>query len=414
MNPAIRTVSETDDTHIIEGHIAYGGPFNGRDTYGTIFSARTDWSLDLHPQGIPVLFNHGFDDDFGLAPIGMTQPTASFRTDADGLWVEIQLDKRQKYYATRVRPLLDQGALGVSQGSAEHSVRIDAKTGEVLAWPLHEISLTPTESNPWSIVAARSADTIRIVEAMRKEVDPNVGGGVDRDKLPDEDFAGPDRSFPIVEAGDVSDAASSLGRAKGDTASIKANIISIAKRKGFEASLPDAWKEDSARTAVRAAAGDVVCAAGIQAQLAALMDCEDDEPDQLAMLRSAFDAVGQFIAAEAAEIGTSGDEAEEVGPMAQMAYMSAVRAGKRNATADQAGIDLIHDTSVALGTTAHMGGMSPGDETPPAEPSDDAARSGDPVRVTITQPEDPAAVRAALLAKAEEVGLRVVRDRLNT
>ena len=162
---AVRTVSETDDVHVIEGRIAFGGPFGGRDTYGTTFSARTDWGLDLHPSGIPVLFNHGFDADFGLAPIGRTNPTASFRQDADGIWVEMQLDKRQKYYTTRIKPLLEASALGVSQGSAEHSVRIDARTGEVLAWPLHEISLTPIESNPWSIVAARSAETLRIVAA---------------------------------------------------------------------------------------------------------------------------------------------------------------------------------------------------------------------------------------------------------
>lgn len=413
MSAAIRTVSETDDVRVIEGRLSFGK----RDTYGTIFSARTDWGFDLHPQGIPVLFNHGFDEDFGLAPIGMTEPTASFRTDTDGIWVQMQLDKRQKYYATRIQPLLDANPVGVglSQGSAEHSVRIDRKTGEVQVWPTHEVSLTPTESNPWNMVAARSAETISIVEALRKDTDPNVGGGVDRDKLPAEDFAGPDRSFPIVTAGDVSDAASSLGRAKGDTASIKANIIRIAKAKGFESSLPEAWKEDSARTAVRAAAGDVACAAGIQAQLAALMDCEDDEPDQLAELRAAFEAVGRFITAEVAEIGTPEDEAEEMGPMAQMAYMSAVRAGRRNATTDQAGIDSIHDTAVALGATAHLGAAEgPDDNTPEAEPTGDAARTSEPVRVKITQPDDPAAVRAALLAKADEVGLRVVRDRLGT
>lgn len=78
-----------------------------------------------------------------------------------------------------------------------------------------------------------------------KDVDPNVGGGVDRDKLPDDDFAGPNRSFPIVKPGDVSDAASSLGRAKGNPDTIKAAIIRIAKRKGaaFVAQLPEAWKD---------------------------------------------------------------------------------------------------------------------------------------------------------------------------
>ncbi|BCT75549.1 hypothetical protein SCMU_13910 [Sinomonas cyclohexanicum] len=67
----------------------------------------------------------------------------------------------------------------------------------------------------------------------------------ERDSLPDSDFAGPDRSFPIAEPEDVAAAAHSLGRAKGDRDAIKAKIISIAHRKGasFVAQLPDTWKE---------------------------------------------------------------------------------------------------------------------------------------------------------------------------
>jgi len=83
---------------------------------------------------------------------------------------------------------------------------------------------------------------------LEEAVDPNVGGGVDRSKIPDEDFAGKNRSFPIVTPGDVSDAASSIGRAgpgNYDSATLKANIIRIAKRKGaaFVAQLPKAWQE---------------------------------------------------------------------------------------------------------------------------------------------------------------------------
>ena len=93
----------------------------------------------------------------------------------------------------------------------------------------------------------RTAEQVAIDETRealeKRDMDPNVGGGVDRDKIPAEDFAGPDRSFPIVTAGDVSDAASSLGRAKGDRDAIKAKIIAIARRKGFEAALPDTWKD---------------------------------------------------------------------------------------------------------------------------------------------------------------------------
>lgn len=85
-----------------------------------------------------------------------------------------------------------------------------------------------------------------------KGYDPNVGGGVKREDVPDEDHAGKNRSFPIVTPGDVSDAASSLGRAGEDnfsTDKIKQNIISIAQRKGkeFVSQLPQKWKDEMAQ-----------------------------------------------------------------------------------------------------------------------------------------------------------------------
>ena len=80
-------------------------------------------------------------------------------------------------------------------------------------------------------------------------MDPHVGGGVDRDKIPAADFAGKDRSFPIVTPKDVADAARSIGRAGEDNYSadrLKKNITRIARRKGtaFAARLPKAWKAE--------------------------------------------------------------------------------------------------------------------------------------------------------------------------
>jgi hypothetical protein len=85
--------------------------------------------------------------------------------------------------------------------------------------------------------------------AEKRQMDPSVGGGVDRDKIPAKDFAGRDRSFPIVTPGDVSDAASSIGRAGSSNYSsdkLKRNIIRIARRKGdsFVAELPESWKKE--------------------------------------------------------------------------------------------------------------------------------------------------------------------------
>jgi phage head maturation protease len=94
---------------------------------------------------------------------------------------------------------------------------------------------------------------IERLQVALKSADPDVGGGADRDKIPDGDFAGRNRSFPIVTPGDVSDAAASIGRAGPDNHShdqIKRNIIQIARRKGpqHEAQLPQKWRDEMGKS----------------------------------------------------------------------------------------------------------------------------------------------------------------------
>ena len=62
-----------------------------------------------------------------------------------------------------------------------------------------------------------------------------------RNAIPDEDFAGPGKSFPIRNQEDVDNAARLIGHADNPDA-VKAAIIRIAKKKGL--SLPDAWNSD--------------------------------------------------------------------------------------------------------------------------------------------------------------------------
>jgi hypothetical protein len=81
--------------------------------------------------------------------------------------------------------------------------------------------------------------------AFKRDMDPNVGGGVDRDKLEPGDFVLPDEGdgkFPVVTPADVSDAVLSWGRYKGDTSfeEFKSKLTALCKRKGpaFVAELP--------------------------------------------------------------------------------------------------------------------------------------------------------------------------------
>jgi len=72
----------------------------------------------------------------------------------------------------------------------------------------------------------------------------------ERDNAESADFAGKNRSFPILKASDVSAAFHALGRAGDDNfsvATIRANIIRIAKKKGF--TLPKSAQESAAPAA---------------------------------------------------------------------------------------------------------------------------------------------------------------------
>lgn len=74
----------------------------------------------------------------------------------------------------------------------------------------------------------------------------------ERDKAGSSDFAGKNKSFPILKSSDVMAAVRSIGRAGSDNYSadvLKKNIIRIAKKKGLTDQLPDAWQGGSSESA---------------------------------------------------------------------------------------------------------------------------------------------------------------------
>jgi hypothetical protein len=71
----------------------------------------------------------------------------------------------------------------------------------------------------------------------------------ERDNADKGSFAGKGKSFPIQKPADVMAAVKSMGRAGSDnvaTSTLKANIIRIAKKKGWAKQLPKSWQGDSA------------------------------------------------------------------------------------------------------------------------------------------------------------------------
>lgn len=102
-------------------------------------------------------------------------------------------------------------------------------------------------------------DRGRFVATLRQDEEPEPSATLvflrdisqdTRDNAPESDFAGKGRSFPILKPEDVAAAAKAIGRAgpgNYDAATLKANIIRIAKRKGpaFVEQLPESWEPSS-------------------------------------------------------------------------------------------------------------------------------------------------------------------------
>jgi hypothetical protein len=148
---------------IIEG---LGLPF-GVDLDGEQFTAKTDRCDDWVPNGgRPILYHHGFDDTVKMVAIG--HEIESTETN-DGLWVRAQLDKASKYYS-RVKQLVESGAVGWSSGAPDHKVK-KGKAGEWERWPIVEFSLTPTPAFPNQVAyAMKSATAIEHLEAVKAEI----------------------------------------------------------------------------------------------------------------------------------------------------------------------------------------------------------------------------------------------------
>lgn len=195
-----------------------------------------------------------------------------------GQWVEISLVDRPANGSCGI-----QLVKSASDGTAEYVGKVfgseDAiskalgvtdtihKSGDVSDFNPGDFEVSFSPNDMAELVMKKMAQ--RYVE--KRDFDRGVGGGVDRDKLPDSDFAGPHRSFPIVSQSDVGDALHLVGHAA-DRDAVRARIRSIADRKGFSvpesASSPSKKVNDELAIAKGAIGGSGPLSA----------DCEPDDP----------------------------------------------------------------------------------------------------------------------------------------
>ncbi len=198
---SVKFAEQTDDQ--IEGCLApWGGIHNGRDLDGQFFSNRTNFCLDWYKGDRPLLWNHGLDSEAQTEVVGRIQ---SLEVKADtGLWMRAQLDRQSKFFEA-IRQMVKEGKLFLSSGAMAHLVKVDAKTGELLRWPLVEGSGTPTPCNLLATVGM--TEVAKHYKAAGLELPDAVKATLDAaalDKLDASDFAYIDaeggRHLPMQDA----------------------------------------------------------------------------------------------------------------------------------------------------------------------------------------------------------------------
>lgn len=135
---AVRALME-GDKHILEVlAIPYGGP-GRKDRLGQYFSTRTDlWLAEGDRR--PVLYMHGFSPQMRKMDLPPVLGTAEVvRRDDEGVWMRAEID--QSELSMRTWKAAQAGNARASTGSIAHLERHDEVTGEVLMWPVVELSV---------------------------------------------------------------------------------------------------------------------------------------------------------------------------------------------------------------------------------------------------------------------------------
>lgn len=135
---AVRAVTDGGRRMLEVLAIPYGSP-DRRDRLGQYFTARTDLWLTEGDRR-PVLYMHGFSPQLrqmAEPPVLGTAEVA--RRDERGVWMRAEIDDSP--LSTRTWEAAKAGQAKASTGSIAHLERHDEVTGEVLMWPVVELSV---------------------------------------------------------------------------------------------------------------------------------------------------------------------------------------------------------------------------------------------------------------------------------
>lgn len=143
--------------------VRYGNP-DEPDISGArdFFAPDTDFGA---VKTVGVYWDHGMDPKIGAKRVG----EGEIVDEEDGLWLDFQLNRAEKYVQKYVEPFVLAGKGRFSSGSAAHLVRRERMpngTHKILVWPIAEASITPEAAEPrlGAIMPIKSYKATRIAD----------------------------------------------------------------------------------------------------------------------------------------------------------------------------------------------------------------------------------------------------------
>ncbi len=148
-NRALKFISATDDTLILEGPIAL---FMGKDLVQEHFHKGTNFESAYTRTGrLLVDWEHGLEPDVDETGKRIKQPGEddvmgyidwlTARTDDIGLLANYVLDRRERYVSAFIEPLARAGMVGASSEAVPNGI-VKSADGRIDDWPLKRQSLT--------------------------------------------------------------------------------------------------------------------------------------------------------------------------------------------------------------------------------------------------------------------------------
>jgi hypothetical protein len=138
----------------IGAYLTLWGDEKRKDLSGEFFTPKTLELKSIFEQVgvLPFFYNHATD---GAVKSEMLGTVDILSEDELGLWYEAQLRKNSQYRMA-FQKLIDAKALGTSGGCLPGARQV-AKNGEILRWPIMEVSATPTPMEPRQLMVPISA-----------------------------------------------------------------------------------------------------------------------------------------------------------------------------------------------------------------------------------------------------------------